>query len=132
MSRGLGKHQRDIKRFIEKQKELFRQHSDAVGDDYDGTGPVFWTTWSDIRISFFEYLKSNNWIWGPDDPKWRAQERAAKRALYTLCKRGEIGRIQLGNHFVYMSAETYNEGFSPESEAKLKEAMATANDCEAC
>ena len=122
VSRGLGRHQRNIKRFIEKQDELFRQH--CLGDDYDSTGPVFWTTWTDIRISFFEYLKSNKWIWGPNDPKWLAQERAAKRALYTLCKRGEIGRIQRGDHFIYMAAQTYNEGFSPQAQAELKEILA--------
>ena len=84
----------------------------------------FWTTWSDIRLSLFKYLKDQSLIWGPDDPKWLAQERAAKRALYTLCKRGEVGRIQQGNHFVYMSAETYNDGFSPKAMAELKEHFA--------
>jgi predicted transcriptional regulator len=61
----------------------------------------------------------------PDSTYWLAAERAAKRALHTLWKRGEVGRITVGRHnrYGYITAETYNESFSPQVMKKLREAM---------
>src|SRR5262245_4388121 len=113
MSRGLGKLQRHIKALIEAQNERFHRECEA---DPEGDIPDchFALTWSDIRKSLFV---------GPGfviiDKPSPALERAAKRALHTLWKRKEIGRIR-GHRYFYMPIEAWNEGFSPESEKQLK------------
>jgi hypothetical protein len=115
MSRGLGKLQRIIKGLVEAQSKAFDKVCAASDDGPPNDGPSFWLTWSEIRFRLFK-----DGMYYYDDPSWLTHERAAKRALYTLWKRGEIGRIRDGGMYWYMTAETYDESFSPEALAKLK------------
>jgi hypothetical protein len=119
MSRGLGKLQRQIKALIEAQNERFHRECDA---DPEGDGPDchFGLYWSDIRRSLFEVAGPAFLIIKKPSP---ALERAAKRALHTLWKRKEIGRIRIAGRYCYVPIETWNESFSPESEKQLKAAL---------
>jgi hypothetical protein len=114
MSRGLGRLQRIIKALIYAQNDYFQKCADAQGDDFDGSGPQFWITWPDIRTIMADDLGRK-----PSD----ALERAAKRALHTLLKRGEIGRIRhpAADLYCYIPIETWNECFSPEANKQAKE-----------
>jgi hypothetical protein len=83
----------------------------------------FWLTWTDIRFRLYEDHISEGDTWH----KWLALERAAKRALHTLWKRGEIGRKwdeRNGRRFwIYMARKTYDENFSPKIGQELKAAL---------
>ena len=127
MSRGLGKLQRLIKALIEAQHERFHQECNA---DPEGDIPdcQFWLYWSDIRRSLFEIAGPGFLIIKKPSP---ALERAAKRALHTLWKRKEIGRIRIAGRYCYIPIETWNEGFSPESEKQLKAALERLETAEA-
>src|SRR5262245_16523710 len=128
MSRGLGKLQRHIKALIEAQDERYRQECDADPDGEREPSCSFWLYWSDIKKSLFEVAGPGFLIIEKPSP---ALERAAKRALHTLWKRGEIGRIRdHGGLYLYMPIETWNEGFSPKALAELKEALERLGDAE--
>jgi hypothetical protein len=119
MSRGLGKLQREIKAQIYAQYERFHRQCDA---DPEGDGPDchFWLYWSDIRRSLFEVAGPGFLIIKKPSP---ALERAAKRALFTLVMRKEIGRIRIVGRYCYVPIEAWNESFSPEAEKRLKAAL---------
>jgi hypothetical protein len=124
MSRGLGKLQRDIKQFIEANDKRWNEECEKAGDGDPPEDCSPWVTWSDIRFRLFENGARNWPYWeAPDNPLWPPRERAGKRALHTLWKRGEIGRIHNAGCYHYMTAENYNESFSPEALAKLKKAL---------
>jgi hypothetical protein len=92
VSRGLGKLQRNIKRFIVEQEKEFKEECDRLegGNSPDRPECSFWLTWTDIRFCLYEdYVRRGGHY---SDAAWLTLERAVKRALYTLWKRGEIGR----------------------------------------
>jgi hypothetical protein len=108
---------------VDGQDEHWRKESDRA----EGTpGFPFWLTWSDIRLHLYKVQHDYPGCEPPrpaNDLAWLALERAAKRALHTLVKRGEIGRIRESNGYWYMSAKTYNESFSPQAMKELREAF---------
>jgi hypothetical protein len=119
MSRGLGKLQRYIKALIEAQAERFDRECEADPEG-DVAECAFWLTWTDIRMRLLEDAGSD---W---DKFSLAAERAAKRALHTLWKRGEIGRISDDDgpcRWLYIPKKTYDESFSAEAGKKLKAAL---------
>jgi hypothetical protein len=128
MSRGLGKLQRLIKALIEAQDERYRRECEADPEHCD----PFWLTWSDIRFVLFVDVVQFDYANPIHRKLWPSFERAAKRALHTLWKRGEIGRIwdeRNGRRFwVYMARRTYDESFSPEVGKELKAALERLED----
>jgi hypothetical protein len=118
VSRGLGKLQRVIKRLVEAQGKRFRKECDRLDREASGGAPKshFGLTWNEIGWRLYK-AADRNWS--------HAQDRAAKRALHTLWKRGEIGRIRNpgSGQYLYMTVETYNESFSPKAGAELKASL---------
>jgi hypothetical protein len=114
VSRGLGKLQRTIKQLIYEQRARFEEESERI---QDVPKCPFWLTWSDIRVRLWRDLGEPD----PHSTYWLGHERAAKRALYTLWKRKEIGRIRLHERYCYITAECWKESFSPESEEQLRQ-----------
>jgi hypothetical protein len=92
MSRGLGKLQRLIKALIEAQDDRFHKECEA-DPECDRDHDPFWLTWSDIRFVLFVDIARFDYANPIHRKLWPSFERAAKRALHTLWKRGEIGRI---------------------------------------
>ena len=129
MSRGLGKLQRTIKALIYAQSERFDRESAAADPEGDLPDCVFWLTWTDIRFHFWKNFDPSKKSY----EDWLALERAAKRALHTLWKRGEIGRIRhhVNGLYCYMPIETYNESFSPQAAESLKQALERLEDADA-
>jgi hypothetical protein len=100
MSRGLGRLQRFIKEQIYRAEREYKRECVALtgrgrvrpDDDEDGvkTFPVYW--WN-VR----EWVENNEDFNPGPDRLSEALERSAKRALYTLVKRGEIVRLRGGD-----------------------------------
>jgi hypothetical protein len=128
MSRGLGRLQSAVLKLIEGQSEAFEKHCAEAGDDWNGGGPHFWLTWSDIRLAVYRAYHEA----GGDyhDKAWLSLERSLKRALHTLVKRKLVGRDRMFcpqvMDYCYMPYEVWHEGFSPEADRKLREHMSKA------
>jgi hypothetical protein len=123
MSRGLGRFQRNIKAMIYGVDAWWREEcAKAEAEEREpADGYRYWVLWPEIKATVKDDLGLS-----PEDKLPPSLERSLKRALHSLVKRGEIGKmpdLPPGSLAHYITKECYDESFSPKALRQLKEAM---------
>jgi hypothetical protein len=98
---------------VDREYHAEAERLEAAGSD-DGPEGDFWLTWPQIRI-----LIENNEAFNPGPYRIsESLERSAKRALHSLVKRGEIGKMETSYLTRYLTKET-DQGMTDAAEALL-------------